>query len=159
MSFSLSLCLSWQASWVYYRSEKFSPYWTPTIRQSPPRRLPPHRPPTPPPCRPGPRPRRGLPCHMCEREISLKIGQNRTFTVLQRRLWMLHFLCLCLCLCLCLLVGLVNSPHHSDQLSERSHVSTTGLQCSDDSEIKSHSVTEWLSDKLKNQIKVWNAFR
>ena len=100
MSFSLSLSLSWQASWVYYRSEKFSPYWTPTIRQSPPRRLPPHRPPTPPPCRPGPRPRRGLPCHMCEREISLKIGQNRTFTVLQRRLWMLRFLCLCLFLSL-----------------------------------------------------------
>ena len=32
-------------------------------------------------------------------------------------------LCICLCLCLCLLVGHAMSPHPSDHLSERSHVS------------------------------------
>ena len=35
------------------------------------------------------------------------------------------------------------SPHPSDQLLERSHVSTTALQCSDDVEIK-RWLTEWL---------------
>ena len=37
------------------------------------------------------------------------------------------------------------SPHPSDQLSERSHASTTALQCSEDAEIKSGSVTHGLT--------------
>ena len=43
--------------------------------------------------------------------------------------------CLCLCHRLCLLVGHAVSPRPSDQLSERTHVSSTPLQWSEDAEI------------------------
>ena len=49
--------------------------------------------------------------------------------------------CLCLCHRLCLLVGHAVSPRPSDQLSERTHVSSTPLQCSEDAEIRSHTLT------------------
>ena len=39
-------------------------------------------------------------------------------------------------------------PHPSDQLAERSHMSTTALQCSEDAEIDSHSLTNLISDKV-----------
>ena len=41
-------------------------------------------------------------------------------------------------LCLCLLVGHAMSPDPSDQSSDRSHVSTTALHDSEDTEIKSN---------------------
>ena len=36
-------------------------------------------------------------------------------------------LCLCICLCHCLFFGQVMSPHHSDQMSQRSQVSRVTL--------------------------------
>ena len=38
-----------------------------------------------------------------------------------------HCLCLCICLCHCLFFGQVMSPHHSDQMSQRSQVSRIAL--------------------------------
>ena len=38
-----------------------------------------------------------------------------------------HCLCLCICLCHCLFFGPVMSPHHSDQMSQRSQVSMITL--------------------------------
>ena len=60
-------------------------------------------------------------------------------------------LCLCFRICLCLLVVYNIAPHPSNQLSERSYVSTTALQCSEDAEIKTlltHSLTHSMSDKV-----------
>ena len=42
-----------------------------------------------------------------------------------------HCLCLCICLCHCLFFGQIMSPHHSDQMSQRSKVSRIALwRCS-----------------------------
>merc|ERR1711956_129384 len=42
-----------------------------------------------------------------------------------------HCLCLCICLCHYLFFGQVMSPHHSDQMSQRSQVSRVALwRCS-----------------------------
>ena len=60
-------------------------------------------------------------------------------------------LCLCFRICLCLLVVFNIAPHSSNQLSERSYVSTTALRCSEDAEIKTlltHSLTHSMSDKV-----------
>ena len=46
--------------------------------------------------------------------------------------------------CLCLLVGLSMSPHPSYQLSERSHLSTTALQC----KVQGHWKTRSPTDKV-----------
>ena len=52
----------------------------------------------------------------------------------------------CACACLCLLVDHTMSPHPSDQLSEKSHVSTTALQWSEVAKIK--SAIDLISDKV-----------
>ena len=71
-------------------------------------------------------------------------------------------LCAHFCLCLCLLIGHTVSPYPSDQLSERSQVSTTALQCSEVKTLKkqkmsltlmSDTVTCWaVLDRWKEQF-------
>ena len=54
------------------------------------------------------------------------------------------------CLCVCLFVGQVMSPYHSDQISQRSHVSRVTLYVPKSkvwlSQSVSQSVTEWVSE-------------
>ena len=52
---------------------------------------------------------------------------DRSLKVLSKCICLCHCLCLCLCICHCLFVGQVNSPHHSDQVSQRSQVSRVTL--------------------------------
>ena len=54
-----------------------------------------------------------------------------------------HCLCLCICLCHCLFFGQVMSPHHSDQMSQRSQVSRVALCMS---KVKVLSASEWVSE-------------
>ena len=54
-------------------------------------------------------------------------------------------MCLCLCNCLCLFVGQDMSPHHSDQISEKSEVNWI-VFCITISKVLSEWVSEWVSE-------------
>ena len=53
--------------------------------------------------------------------------EDRSFKVFSKCICHCHCLCLCICLCCCLFFGQIMSPHHFDQMSERSQVSRIAL--------------------------------
>ena len=59
--------------------------------------------------------------------VSYLISLNSQLLWKYRMWWVLWVLCLCNCLCLCLFIGQAMSPHHSDQMSQRSQVSSVTL--------------------------------
>ena len=48
---------------------------------------------------------------------------DRSLMEFSKCIFLCHCLFLCICLCHCLFLGQVMSPHHSDQMSQRSQVS------------------------------------
>ena len=66
-----------------------------------------------------------------------------------------------MCALLCLLLGLTMSLHPSDQLLDRSHVSTTALQCSESlQKLKSNATfTHWLTEWQGHNLNVLRCYQ